>query len=251
MKDKQKLVYPKTSYLICATPRSGSTLLCEALRNTGLAGNPDEYLGPMHVSRWDDKWKTKSKFDHLEKAIEQGTGKNGVFGIKVMRVYWQNVIEFLREATNLTEYQENELLTQCFPNLRYIWITRRDKVRQAISWMKFLQGTAWYWEDEKPQEVNNLEFKPDVIREFILQTASHETAWQEYFRKNGIEPYIVVYEDFVAAYETTTKEIIEYLGIPHHEEPLFRKRYLKKQADALTETWVQRYLQLYSKRERM
>ncbi|MCP4417029.1 MAG: hypothetical protein GY805_10425 [Chloroflexi bacterium] len=45
-------IIPAISYLICATPRSGSTLLCEALRNTNLAGNPDEYFGPMHISRW-------------------------------------------------------------------------------------------------------------------------------------------------------------------------------------------------------
>ncbi|HKY54316.1 MAG TPA: Stf0 family sulfotransferase, partial [Anaerolineales bacterium] len=189
---------PLLSYLICATPRSGSTLLCEALRNTGLAGNPDEYFGPMHVKRWDEEWKTKSKGEYLEKVIEQAKGENSVLGVKVMRVYWQNVMEFLRETTNRRQCSEHELLNQCFPNLRYIWITRRDKVRQGISWMKFLQGMAWYWEDQKPQKIGNLKFKPEVIREFILQTATHETAWQEYFRQNQIQPYIVVYEDFIA-----------------------------------------------------
>jgi LPS sulfotransferase NodH len=34
---------PTLSYLICSTPRSGSTLLCEALTNTGVAGSPEEY----------------------------------------------------------------------------------------------------------------------------------------------------------------------------------------------------------------
>src|SRR5438309_7660353 len=33
-----------TSYLVCATPRSGSTLLCEALQNTDIAGCPAEYF---------------------------------------------------------------------------------------------------------------------------------------------------------------------------------------------------------------
>src|SRR5438046_662736 len=37
-------VQPQCSYLVCATPRSGSTLLCEALANTGIAGNPKEYF---------------------------------------------------------------------------------------------------------------------------------------------------------------------------------------------------------------
>jgi len=35
---------PHISYLICATHRTGSTLLCEALTNTGLAGHPDEFF---------------------------------------------------------------------------------------------------------------------------------------------------------------------------------------------------------------
>src|SRR6267142_4337583 len=38
------------SYLVCATPRSGSTLLCEALSNTGLAGRPEEYFETLKVS---------------------------------------------------------------------------------------------------------------------------------------------------------------------------------------------------------
>jgi len=37
-------VAPKASYLICATPRSGSTLLCDALEGTGIAGRPEEHF---------------------------------------------------------------------------------------------------------------------------------------------------------------------------------------------------------------
>ncbi len=32
------------SYLVCATERSGSTLLCELLSGTGVAGRPEEYF---------------------------------------------------------------------------------------------------------------------------------------------------------------------------------------------------------------
>ncbi len=35
---------PVLSYLICATPRSGSTLLCDALGRTGIAGRPAEHF---------------------------------------------------------------------------------------------------------------------------------------------------------------------------------------------------------------
>jgi trehalose 2-sulfotransferase len=38
------VVVPEASYLICATPRSGSTLLCDALEDTGIAGRPAEHF---------------------------------------------------------------------------------------------------------------------------------------------------------------------------------------------------------------
>jgi trehalose 2-sulfotransferase len=37
-------VVPEMSYLICATPRSGSTLLCDALGRTEIAGRPAEHF---------------------------------------------------------------------------------------------------------------------------------------------------------------------------------------------------------------
>src|SRR5204862_7996684 len=41
---------PSRSYLICATPRSGSTLLCEALKAGGIAGIPEEYFEALRHS---------------------------------------------------------------------------------------------------------------------------------------------------------------------------------------------------------
>jgi len=37
---------PHTSLIVCATPRTASGLLCDALWNTGLAGRPEEYFCP-------------------------------------------------------------------------------------------------------------------------------------------------------------------------------------------------------------
>ena len=242
---------PTTSYMICATPRSGSTLLCEALRNTGLAGYPDEYFGPMHVARWNEQWHTRSDREYLERALAQGTGDNGVWGVKVMRLYWCNLMEQLARAVGSPGMTESELLHACFPNLHYIWMTRRDKVRQAISWCKFVQGAAWYWEDEQPQELPGLEFRLEVVREFITQTAIHETAWLEFFRELGVQPYTVVYEDLVGAYEETAKDILHYLGIAYPEPLVLEPRRMKRQADALSDEWVQRVLAMYRHTEKM
>ena len=47
---------PHTSYIICAVKRSGSFLLCEALKNTGLAGNPEEYFLNNREGWEDGSW---------------------------------------------------------------------------------------------------------------------------------------------------------------------------------------------------
>src|SRR3954466_4170968 len=41
---------PTLSYLVCATPRSGSTLLCHLLDQTGIAGHPEEYFEALRHS---------------------------------------------------------------------------------------------------------------------------------------------------------------------------------------------------------
>jgi LPS sulfotransferase NodH len=41
---------PERSYLVCATPRSGSTLVCHALTETGVAGHPEEYFEALRHS---------------------------------------------------------------------------------------------------------------------------------------------------------------------------------------------------------
>src|SRR3954471_6733428 len=38
------------TYLVCATPRSESTLVCHALKRTGVAGRPEEYFEALRHS---------------------------------------------------------------------------------------------------------------------------------------------------------------------------------------------------------
>ena len=225
-------------------------MLCEALRNTGLAGNPDEYFGPMHVERWCRLWQPESPSDYIHHVIREGMGGTSVWGGKVMRLYWGNFIGYLRTVTP-KNYSEKELLDAFFPELKFIFITRRDKVRQGVSWLKFIQGMAWYWESDTPQVLPDMEFKPDVIRDFIHQTALHEAAWLRFFQQNGITPKIVVYEDLATRYEATALEVLDFLGIDVQEKLVFRPRKLKRQADGLTEEWVNRYLDLHRESESM
>jgi len=46
------MILPQKTYFLCSTPRSGSTVLCYALQQTGRLGAPDEFFSPDSEDRW-------------------------------------------------------------------------------------------------------------------------------------------------------------------------------------------------------
>ncbi len=266
---------PHRSYLVCATPRSGSTLLCESLNNTGIAGHPKEYFEALkdtglprrpleyftdldnteikeHLgaySRIDDEVphvKPGSDYaNYLAQVMEEGTTPNDVFSSKMM---WGYLDDFVYNVRRIPAYQEMpvpQLLAAIFPNLRYIWVTRRDKVRQAVSLWKAIQTSTWRMEEpqhSKNEQVHkNLTFHFESIDHLVQMIVRHEASWQYYFAENDIQPLTIVYEELTQGYEATIHKILDYLDIPIPEDFMFEEPRMKRQADDMSEEWVQRY----------
>ena len=75
------------AYLICGTPRTGSTMLCGLLRSTDVAGRPESYFRLPDDQTWANRWglarDQAENFDHgdyVPAAIRVGSSPNGVFG---------------------------------------------------------------------------------------------------------------------------------------------------------------------------
>ena len=260
---------PHTSYLIMATPRSGSYLLCEGLIRTRLAGNPTEYFGPMQTQAIMQHLGTSNYQQCLDWIITQGTTSNGVFGGKDIWGYHERFVRHVREALADEVLLAHELLCKAFPNLHYIWITRRDKVRQAISYSKALQTDTWIDLRHKPSSeqtmVNQqasaraiegnsshgpaatpeLTFDYGTIEGLRLDLEKNDVEIQQYFATCGIQPFKVVYEDFVDAFEETIQQILDYLHIPRPKRlALGKERTLQKQTNGQSDEWLQRYYHL-------
>ena len=234
---------PFTSYLICATNRTGSFLLCEALKNTGLAGNPEEYFWRGDEPFWKERWGVSDYGDYLIKAIEQGTTSNGVFGAKIMWGYFDDFTGKLKQIPDYRSADLPSLLQHVFPNLHYISITRRDKVRQAISFWRAIDTGIWAWNSDEPsapqkEPVYNYQAIADLRQEIV----KHEAEWEAYFNACHVKPFRIVYEDFVTRYEAITLEVLRFLGITIPDSLEIVPPKMKKQADDLTETWVQTYI---------
>src|SRR3954449_13366643 len=228
---------PAVSYLLCSTPRTGSSLLCDALRATGAAGNPEEYfqfrartgeprrpheyfegnddpeihdiLGPRIRAEDDEARYDPGRFDRYEEylawAMRQATTPNGVLGAKVMWGYFNGFVTGLRWALPRRQrLPVRELVPSVFPNLHYVFVSRRDKERQAVSLWKAIQTWSWS-DDQRPVRDRPLRYSRAAIAHLIGDIEQHEAEWQAYFAQCGVEPFRVVYEDFVADYEGTLR----------------------------------------------
>src|SRR5579859_862246 len=234
---------PKTSYLICATPRCGSSLLAEALKNTGIAGRPEEYFWRGDEAFWQERWGVTSYEEYFKEAIKQGTTPNGVFGAKVMWGYFDDFVSKLQQIPAYKEMSACSLLSAAFPNLHYIQITRRDKVRQAISHWKAIQTGVWalYTDGTPAMASREPVFDFEAIDALAQEIMTHESAWRDHFDRCGNQPFSVIYEELVTIYEETALQILSYLGIQCPEHLAFTERQLMQQADALSEEWVKQY----------
>ena len=236
----------KKSYVICATPRTGSTLLCNILRGTDLAGRPNEYFTPSEEPRFREKFGVSGADgfkEYLDRVIDEATGRNGVVGFKIMMGQFYEFVERLRGIA-ATEYQtlnEYELLNHFFPDLRYIWMTRRNKVRQAVSFSRAVQTRHWVHPDGRKQAQKEPQYRFSGIDLLMQRVAIFEAKWQEYFSRYEIKPLIVSYEDLVNSRQETVMEILRFIGVKPRED-LDLSESLKKQADQLNEIWVERFI---------
>jgi|SRR5579875_19530 len=232
---------PRLSYLICATPRSGSSLLCETLDASQIAGHPQEFFWEGFEPIWRERWGAADYRAYLHGAIAEGTTPNGVFGAKIMRSHLDDFLTRVRTALNLPSERTTAVLEAIFPRLRYIWITRRDTVRQAVSHARAEQTGVW--NDDGRDEIGARQPTYDFERidDLVRQIDEHNESWQGFFAANGIEPFHLIYEDLARAPEAAVIEILRHLGVDVPPDLHFRERRLRKQADSLSEEWVARY----------
>lgn len=227
---------PQLSYTIWFSQRTGSTLLGEALASTGLAGTPAEWL---HFQGNDPATMTQ---EDLEQKWEAGTTPNGIFGIKIG--FEQRWVDAFRALFELPEHMTRaEVWSTAFPNCsKHIYMTRRNKVRLAVSWWRAIVSGEWHRRfGEKPQEHDIADqYNYDAIRHLVLESTMCEAAMEDFFSESNILPLTIVYEDFVQDYEGTVMNILKFLDV-ETEHVTIAPPAFDKLADDVAEQWVQRF----------
>src|SRR5204862_6660701 len=129
----------------------------------------------------------------------------------------------------------------------HVWIGIEDWQPQTqITAQKSI--LAEKWKQQSPSKGVIFDFK--AIERLRCGIEEDEVEMQRYFTACEIQPFKVVYEDFVDTYEETACQILDYLQIPVPEQLIFGERSLKKQANEQSEEWVQRYYGMKQKDDR-
>ena len=81
------------AYILCGTPRTGSTLLCGLLTDHGL-GAPHSFYRRQNITEWAEDWglpprdtmgETAFQRAYLAAAIAEGKGGTPIFGFRLMK----------------------------------------------------------------------------------------------------------------------------------------------------------------------
>jgi LPS sulfotransferase NodH len=235
---------PQLSYTIWFSQRTGSTLLCKALESTGIAGTPREWFNCPP-----DLLETFHQTDHAELQEylwKLGSTPNGVFAINhsYYEPHFSQLTETLRKfpACPSEETRRTKIWQHVFPNHRHIFMTRRNKIRLAVSWWRAIQSGEWHvstGEPRKPVDLSNA-YSYDAINHLYNECSMREAGIQEFFTEENITPLNIFYEDFVQEYDQTIRNILDYLGLDSQSVTIASPA-LAKTADAVSEEWVQRF----------
>jgi trehalose 2-sulfotransferase len=234
------------SYVVASTPGTGSSLLCRGLTQTGVVGQPDEYLAPLSYRGLAAKWgfgpEGLPATTRIARAMQHTATSNGVFAV---HAHWYDFATLLRTIRNVdgpVDLLGN--VDRLLANPRYVHISRRDTAAQALSYYRAIYRGEVNMSLPPPPDpaydgpetvlFEQVRWLEDMLIDWDAQ-------WQAYFARCDIRPLRVFYEDVVANYGPTVERVLDYLGFA--STPTVSE--LEAPSRMLQSEWIQRWLDQY------
>jgi len=253
-----------TAYLVLATQRSGSTLLVESLRATGIAGNPQEFFERLPTTGMPPQPREWFAGVHDESILRlldpldpgtpdtatpvgwrdyiraSGRTPNGVWGGKLM---WNQTALLLQRAATLPDRSGDSLRTAICDVIGsepvYVYIYRPDVVSQAVSFWRALQTQAWRGRAD-PERDSRAAYHAGAIAHIVKILRCQDNSWRGWSAEENITPIDIAYPVLWRNLTALVGTILEALGL---DSGVARPPMLQRQADHRSDEWVDRYRQ--------
>lgn len=203
--------------------RSGSNWVGSLAGNASL-GNSGEWLDSSQLG----VSPRKVDFDTFSQAVlAKGSSDGNDFFVKV----------FPQHLFSLRRFYKQDFIRTCLEReqTQLLILTRRDRLRQAISFSRGLQSQQWTSRREAKAEP---EYDFDQIcRCYFLIGRSYDF-WDSYAAAQDLPVQRFVYEDLVPDPSPFLRAVADAMGKP---APQKAESELKIQRDATTEEWVERF----------
>lgn len=225
------------AYFICATERTGSTVLCDLLSSTGAAGDPQEYFHPEKRESFRAEWEAFNHQPFFAMAVD-ATSSGGVFGVKVHSSHRPCVEQDLAEVLERPQVDMHTGLTEVFSDVRYVHLQREDTLRQAISFYR-AEATK-RWNTLEPHSHPEPEYDAAAILDAHRRLTDLDRAWERYFGERNVCPLRMSYEEMVADGPAAFDRVVSFLDLPPSPVAHLEASRYEKQADDRTDEWVER-----------
>jgi LPS sulfotransferase NodH len=223
--------YPSNRYVICMTPRSGSTYLAYLLRDTQAFGFPEEWLSMSFAEESAQQVGARDLETYLRRVLARHASANGVSGLELSMAH---LIHARMEGG------ADKLFDRSF---RYFYLRRRNIVRQGLSMRVALHSGvlhSYQLSDEAKAARDAVPFDAVEIRQHIKFLHDEELRWEREFGARHVEPDRIYYEDIIHRPERVLRRFANILGLP--ETPLMPKQVeIERMSDSKADEWEARY----------
>lgn len=242
------------SYVICTSPRSGSTLLCKLLAATGISGNPNSYFHNPSIEDWmrsldvslDQNTAERDVLGAIFDAVRaRGTNHTGLFGLRVQR----KSFDFLMQKMTILHPGLNndaERFEAAFGNTLFIHLTRSNKLEQAISLVKATQTGLWHkapdgTELERASSPKEPVYDAAEIALHLANLTALDEDWKNWFANEKIDPFHLSYDALSAHPAEALARILEALELDSAAAEGISPG-VAKLADSTSRDWQERFL---------
>ena len=209
IKQYQELPSPNIEYLVCITPRSGSSWLTEMLSKTKILGNPEEWFNPGNLPGIiKNSYPCLDPIEYFDCIKKTQCTNNKVFGMELSFFQYRIV----KMALDLVE-KEASLRLLNLKNIKTIYLYRLDLVAQAVSLYRAVETGMFHSVQQNASEKGaiNFDYLEEKIWNWLIHILQQEFGWQQNFQKQGVSPLWLTYEEMWSNPNLTKLRIINYI----------------------------------------